>query len=83
MKRPGRQLSVLHVTSISRRFTRTLRPLQNRFSRETMSYMTLTSPSRPNEQRRIEKLLAKLALVKPISAKPAPIASGIAIVKTA
>ena len=38
----------------------------------------LTSPSLPvlREQRKIEKLLVMLANAKPISAKPAPIATG-------
>jgi hypothetical protein len=31
-----------------------------------------TSPPRPNEQRKIEQLLLKLATVKPISAKTIP-----------
>ena len=34
--------------------------------------MKITSPSRPNEQRKVEKLLMKLAKLKPNSAKPAP-----------
>ena len=35
------------------------------------------SRPRPNEQRKVEQLLLKLATLKePISAKPAPIASG-------
>jgi hypothetical protein len=38
--------------------------------------MKLTSLPRPNEQRKVEKLLVKLAQVKPISAKPAPISTG-------
>jgi hypothetical protein len=36
---------------------------------------------RPAEQRRIEKLLLKLAKIKPISAKPAPIATGASTLK--
>jgi hypothetical protein len=45
--------------------------------------MKSTSPARPNEQRKVEKLLAKLAKVQPISAKPAPISSGRMLLKTA
>jgi len=33
-------------------------------------------PSQPHEQKKIEKLLMKLAKVKPISAQPAPITQG-------
>lgn len=33
-------------------------------------------PSQPHEQKKIEKLLIKLAKVQPISAKPAPIMQG-------
>jgi len=36
----------------------------------------LTSLPHPHEQRNIEMLLTKLATVKPISAKPAPIVRG-------
>jgi hypothetical protein len=50
--------------------------------------MKRTSLSRPNEQRKIEALLTRLAKLKPISAQPAPIAkrdpnaaNGIAISK--
>jgi hypothetical protein len=39
--------------------------------------MKRTSPPRPNEQRKIEKLLLQLAKVQPISAKAAPIANGV------
>jgi hypothetical protein len=38
--------------------------------------MKSTSPPRPNEQRKIEKLLLKLAKIQPISAKAAPISAG-------
>jgi hypothetical protein len=38
--------------------------------------MTVTSLCRPNEQRKVENLLAKLAKIKPMTAKPAPILSG-------
>jgi hypothetical protein len=37
--------------------------------------MTIISLGRPNEQRKIENLLVKLAKIKAISAKPAPIAN--------
>jgi hypothetical protein len=37
--------------------------------------MTIMSLGRPNEQRKIEKLLVKLAKIKATSAKPAPIAN--------
>jgi len=37
---------------------------------------TTTSRLHLHEQRKIEKLLLKLAKLKPISAKPAPIMSG-------
>jgi hypothetical protein len=37
--------------------------------------MTIMSLGRPNEQRKIEKLLVKLAKIKAISAKPVPIAN--------
>jgi hypothetical protein len=43
-----------------------------------------TSPTpRLAEQRKIEKLLLKLAKVRPISAKPAPIADGKIALKSA
>jgi hypothetical protein len=45
--------------------------------------MKNTSPSRPNEERKIERLLVKLAKTKPISAKPAPISNGTRLLKTA
>lgn len=45
--------------------------------------MKITSPSRPNEHRKVEKLLLKLANVKPIAARPAPIANGTRILKAA
>jgi hypothetical protein len=45
--------------------------------------MRTTSHSRPYEERKIEKLLVKLAKVKPISAQPAPIANGVRVLKTA
>jgi hypothetical protein len=45
--------------------------------------MKSTSHSRPNEQRKVENLLVKLAKVKPISAKPAPISNGTRLLKTA
>lgn len=45
--------------------------------------MKTASQSRPNEQRKIDKLLARLAEIRPISAKPAPIANGIKVLKTA
>jgi len=40
--------------------------------------MKMPGTSRPvsHEQKKIEKLLLKLAKIKPISAKPAPIAGG-------
>jgi hypothetical protein len=38
--------------------------------------MKITSRPRPNEQRKIEKLLVKLAKIKSVSAKPAPMNSG-------
>lgn len=38
--------------------------------------MKITSLSRPNEQRKVENLLVKLATIKPVSAKPAPILEG-------
>jgi len=37
---------------------------------------TITSRLQLHEQRKIEKLLLKLAKLKPIAAKPAPIMSG-------
>jgi len=48
-----------------------------------MRDMTPPSHPRPNEHRKIEKLLVKLAGMKPISARPAPIASGAKVLKTA
>jgi hypothetical protein len=33
--------------------------------------MKTTSAARPNEQRKVQQLLAKLAKIKPISTKPA------------
>jgi hypothetical protein len=41
-----------------------------------------TSRPRLHEQRKIEKLLLKLAKLKPISAKPAPIMAGSSSMKT-
>jgi hypothetical protein len=38
--------------------------------------MSATSHNVPHEQKKIEKLLLKLAKIKPISAKVAPIANG-------
>jgi len=38
--------------------------------------MTAPNFPQPHEQRKIEKLLLKLAKLKPISAKPAPIVNG-------
>jgi hypothetical protein len=38
--------------------------------------MNITSLSRPNEQRKVENLLVKLAKIKPVSTKPAPILGG-------
>ena len=38
--------------------------------------MKITSLPRPNEQRKIEKLLVKLAKIKSVSAKPAPTNNG-------
>jgi hypothetical protein len=35
--------------------------------------MKITILSRPNEQRKVENLLVKLAKLKPVSAKPTPI----------
>jgi hypothetical protein len=34
--------------------------------------MRIIAPSRPNEQRKVENLLVKLAKLKPASATPAP-----------
>jgi len=35
--------------------------------------MTLTTLARPAEQRKVEKLLLRLAKIRPVFAKPAPI----------
>jgi hypothetical protein len=45
--------------------------------------MTTTSLPQSHEQRKIDKLLLKLAKMKPKHGKPAPIASGINTLKTA
>jgi hypothetical protein len=45
--------------------------------------MTTSLPIQRHEQRKIEKLLVKLAKTKPISAQPAPIANGKIALKTA
>jgi hypothetical protein len=37
----------------------------------------------PHEQRKIEQLLARLAKMQPTSSKPAPIAVGVRVIKTA
>ena len=37
----------------------------------------------PNEQRKVEKLLIRLAKLKPVSAQPGPIAKGNAVLNTA
>jgi hypothetical protein len=47
---------------------------------ERMAVIKLT---RPAEQRKIERLLIKLAKTKPIAARPAPIASGERVLKSA
>lgn len=41
-----------------------------------MPCMTQTSLPQPHEQRKVEVLLMKLAKIKPVSAKPAPITNG-------
>jgi hypothetical protein len=45
--------------------------------------MKVLSSPRPNEQRKVENLLLKLAKVQPISAKPAPIMYGQRALKSA
>lgn len=45
--------------------------------------MKTSKSPRVAEQRKIEKLLLKLAKVQPISAKPAPIARGEILLKSA
>jgi hypothetical protein len=45
--------------------------------------MTQTSLRTPHEQRKIEQLLIVLAKKQPVSAKPAPIASGLSATGTA
>lgn len=46
--------------------------------------MKLNKVARPNEQRKVEKLLVKLAkMTDPKSGKPAPIASGQSLLRTA
>lgn len=45
--------------------------------------MTVIQLARPAEQRKIERLLIKLAKVKPVGARPAPIAKGETALKTA
>ena len=45
--------------------------------------MTRTTLPQMHEQRKIEKLLLKLAKMKPKHGKPAPIASGINTLRTA
>ena len=37
--------------------------------------MKITSLSRPNEQRKVERLLMKLAKIRPVSSKPPILAS--------
>jgi len=43
----------------------------------------ISSVSKPHEQRKIEKLLVKLAKIKPMSGKPGPIMSGHSVLRTA
>jgi hypothetical protein len=45
--------------------------------------MENTSRARPNEQRKVDKLLVKLSKMKPLSAKAVPIANGNRILRTA
>jgi hypothetical protein len=45
--------------------------------------MNSSLPAQTHEQRKIERLLIKLAKMKPIDAKPAPIAEGVTLLKSA
>jgi hypothetical protein len=45
--------------------------------------MKINGLSRPNEQRKVEELLVKLAKIKPVSAKAAPIRSGKSVLQSA
>jgi hypothetical protein len=45
--------------------------------------MKITKPSRPAEQRKVEKLLAKLKKLKPIAAKPAQVLNETRILRSA
>lgn len=45
--------------------------------------MKIASLSRPGEQRKVEKLLVKLATMKSSLAKPAPMSSGKNVLETA
>jgi hypothetical protein len=74
-----RRLAAVSVLRISS--PRTVRnDSNNRDSTAQGSWENMNMPatSRPvsHEQKKIEKLLLKLAKIKPISAKPAPIADG-------
>jgi hypothetical protein len=45
--------------------------------------MKITSLARPNEQRKVENLLVKLAKLKPVSAKPTPILNRNSVLRSA
>jgi hypothetical protein len=45
--------------------------------------MKITSLSRPNEQRKVENLLVKLAKLKPVSAEPIPIVNRTSVLRRA
>jgi hypothetical protein len=45
--------------------------------------MKIASLSRPNEESKVEHLLVKLAKLKPVSAKPAPILGGKSALRSA
>ena len=45
--------------------------------------MKITSLSRPNEQRKVENLLVKLATLKPVSAKVIPMVNRTSVLRSA
>jgi len=45
--------------------------------------MKITSLSRPNEQRKVENLLVKLATLKPVSAKAIPMVDRNSVLRSA
>jgi len=84
--RGGISLAELNLTRIFRPTT-VRNDSKNRYwaAQRSWENMNMSATRRPvsHEQKKIEKLLLKLAKIKPISAKPAPIADAHVIRRTA